>query len=132
MFFIFNTRELFSEQKRLTSLNLKGPTLENPVLDPLAVQHLDNGLNIFMQIFSFEPKMTILKKLKLLKTRKVMKTLGFLCYVVKGQFHKRYNTAFNQGTLAVVYFHQQTGAGRSLAEIDFLTLKQLYFKHFMT
>ena len=42
MFFIFNTKELFRELKNLWALTLVGPTKENLVLDPLAVQHLNN------------------------------------------------------------------------------------------
>ena len=42
--FIINTLELFSEQKRLTSLDFVGPTRMNLVIDPLAVKHIDNRL----------------------------------------------------------------------------------------
>ena len=42
VFFIFNTRELLSEQKRLGGLNLSGTYQGKPSIEPLAVQHLNN------------------------------------------------------------------------------------------
>ena len=51
MFFIFITRELLSGHKRLTSLNLSGPTRENLILEPLAVLHLDNQILITINTY---------------------------------------------------------------------------------
>ena len=44
VFFIFNTRKLFFIRKDLQALILSVLTWENPVLEPLAVQRLDNLL----------------------------------------------------------------------------------------
>ena len=45
--FIFNSRKLFGESKRLISIDLSGTRLGEPRTRPLAVQHLDNGLYIY-------------------------------------------------------------------------------------
>ena len=44
MFFIFNPKELSVNRKGLRASTLVGLIWENPVLDPLAVLHLDNQL----------------------------------------------------------------------------------------
>ena len=44
MFFIFSARKLSVNRKDLGASTLVVLSQENPVLDPLAVQHLDNGL----------------------------------------------------------------------------------------
>ena len=46
MFFIFITREFFSEQKIFTAANLSGTYQREPGTSPLAVQHLNNVLNM--------------------------------------------------------------------------------------
>ena len=48
VFFIFNTREISVNKKDLWALTLVGLNWGNPVLDPLAVQHLDNQLCKYM------------------------------------------------------------------------------------
>ena len=42
------------KRKDYQALNLVGPTKNNPVLDPLAVQHLDNRLYILDRPLKFE------------------------------------------------------------------------------
>ena len=42
VFFIFNTREISVNKKDLWASTLVGLTCENPILDPLAVQYLEN------------------------------------------------------------------------------------------
>ena len=51
MFFIFNFKGTLVNQKVLRALALVGPTWDNPVLDPLAVLHLDNRLYLSVRDF---------------------------------------------------------------------------------